>query len=545
LVHKGQRIPCPRGKMLGGTSNMHYMQYVRGNPADFDFWAAEGATGWAYNDVLKYFKKGEQLNATGDFDIDWAAHSTKGEASVATRKPIPKAALVFVQAAQELGHPKADYNGTNRGGDMGCCSLTQHSITVEGRRADSYSAYLKEQRSRSNLTICTCHHARRVLFEGTTAVGVETSAGESISVIKASKEVIVCCGAIKSPQLLLLSGVGPRVELQKHGISCVVDLDSVGRGLKDHPNIFMLYQAPGIGLAMNEVVPCLGPDALRAPIGPLPKDPNDDSSMANELKELKKMSEDLVAKWEQTGDTWGSSSLGDALLFYSTGLGDTHTQDCQITMIAAGYAAPFWQSLFGWDVEAYFKSPEDVDTSKELIFLVPILNQMHSVGSVQLASNDPMAEPLIDYAYYTDPHDLAVMKHNVLHTIELASKMGMPLRNLHVPYHLAKNYPGYEEKEELPDKLLEEYLLHYTQTTYHPACTCRIGLVVDPALKVIGTSGLRVADASVMPMITAGNLHATCLMIGEKVAEMIAGEHTLKLGRTAATDGTCPSCCTC
>jgi choline dehydrogenase-like flavoprotein len=220
----GGRVPVPRGKMLGGSSGTNYMIYVRGDPGDFDSWAAGGAAGWSYTEVLPYFRKSEGLAASGDIVIDALAHNTTGPLGVSARDPMLPAARQFVEAAVAAGIPEGDYNGRDRSVPNGVASLTQFT-TRNGRRSSTYEAFLAgEPERRPNLMIITGAHVTRVLLEGagagTIATGVEyrTASGE-VAAVRAAKEVILSAGAIGSPQLLL-SGVGPRHELEAVGVAC-------------------------------------------------------------------------------------------------------------------------------------------------------------------------------------------------------------------------------------------------------------------------------------------------------------------------------------
>src|SRR5437660_2478138 len=244
----GQRVPVPRGKMLGGSSGINYMMYVRGHPGDFDAWAEGGAAGWSYAEVLPYFRKSEGLAASEEIVIDRAAHNTAGPLGVSVRDPILPAARQFVEAAVAAGIPKGDYNGRDRGGGAGVVSLTQYTMR-DGRRSSTYQAFLAgEPEQRPNLTIITGAPATRVLLDAAAddqpdgqpggqmvATGVEyrTTAGETVRV-HAVKEVILSAGAIGSPHLLMLSGIGPRRELEAAGVSCLVDMPQVGKNLQDH-----------------------------------------------------------------------------------------------------------------------------------------------------------------------------------------------------------------------------------------------------------------------------------------------------------------------
>ena len=337
----GRRVPVPRGKMLGGSSGINYMMYVRGNPGDFDAWAEGGAPGWGYAEVLPYFKKSEGLAPSADIVIDEAAHNTKGPLGVSVRDPILPAARQFVEAAVAAGIPRGDYNGRDRNAPSGVVSLTQFT-TRNGRRSSTYEAFLAgEPEQRPNLTILTGAQATRVLLEGegarTIATGVEyRPVGGEVTAIYAAKEVILSAGAIGSPQLLLLSGIGPRQDLEAAGVACRVDAPHVGKHLQDHAMCPLIYPAPGLGVTMNDVALAMGPDALRGPAGPLPIDPAEDANLSPELQELKKKAEERLSEWQASGRGLGASSLADAAVFCSSGHGDAGRHDVEIIFFLTG-----------------------------------------------------------------------------------------------------------------------------------------------------------------------------------------------------------------
>ncbi len=230
----GRRVPVPEGKMLGGSSGLNYMAYVRGHPGDFDSWAEGGATGWSYADVLPYFRKSEGLAPSDEISIDAPAHNGAGPLGVSVRSPVLPGAREFVQAAVAAGIPHGDYNGRDRGGPEGVVSLLQ-TTTRAGKRSSTYRAFLEgEAERRTNLTIITGAGATRLILEGSPgrvaakSVEYRIAAGE-VSVAIASKEVILSAGAVGSPHLLLLSGIGPRRELETTGVACRVDSPHVGK----------------------------------------------------------------------------------------------------------------------------------------------------------------------------------------------------------------------------------------------------------------------------------------------------------------------------
>ncbi|MGH7096227.1 MAG: GMC family oxidoreductase [Stellaceae bacterium] len=544
----GGRVPMPRGKMLGGSSGINYMMYVRGNPGDFDAWAEGGATGWSYAEVLPYFRKSEGLAPSPEIAIDAAAHNTAGPLGVSVRDPVLPAARQFVEAAVAAGIPKGDYNGRDRRAPAGVASLTQYT-TRDGRRSSTYQAFLAgAPEERPNLTIITGAQATRVILAGETgrktAEGVEyrTAAGET-AVAYAGKEVILSAGAIGSPHLLLLSGIGPSPELETHGIPCQIDAPHVGKHLQDHTMCPLFYPAPGIGIAMNDVALAMGPDALRAPAGPLPADPADDATLSPELLALKQEAEKRLGEWRRTGRGLGASSLADAVVFCSSGLGDPSRHDTEIICFVTGGNDDFQRLIMNIDTARFFDdASKRVANDAENLVLLANPVQPRSRGEIVLESADPDTHPAIRVNYYDDPHDLKVMVAAIRRSMEIAAHWpgNRRLGPLMVPPFLAEKH-GYREGEEPSDALLEEFALHFSLTVYHPTSTCRIGSVVDPRLKVLGVANLRVADASVMPAVTAGNTNAPTIMIGEKAAEMIAAEHGVKLaefvGEPAALRG--------
>ncbi len=533
-----QRMMMPRGKMLGGSSGINYMAYVRGHPGDFDAWAAAGAEGWSYRDVLPYFRKSEGLVSNSSITIDGPAHSTTGPLGVSARSPVLPCAEEFVEAAAAAGIPRGDYNGRNRGGPEGIASVLQMN-TRDGKRSSTYHAFLEgEVEQRPNLTIITGTQASRVVTSAAsgelTATGVECGdASGQRRTIHATKEVVLSCGAIGSPHVLLLSGIGPREELARVGIPCQVDSPDVGKHLKDHLHVGLFYPAPGIGISMAELGVSFGPDALRAPAGPLPADPADDVHMPDALKGLKQEAERRIAEWASTGNSLISSSLYEACAWFSTGLGDSHTHDAQIAVFACGYNPDIWQRCLRIDPALYFDDPGlrlAADAESMVVLANPV--QPRSEGEVVLQSAEAADDPLIRMNYFDNPHDMQVMLATLRRVLELVANW--PSRRaigpLLIPPFLARKH-GHQEGDVPTDALLEDHALHHATTVYHPTSTCRIGSVVDPRLRVMGVQRLRVADASVMPNIVSGNTNAATIMIGEKAAELLAADHGVQLGQ--------------
>ena len=532
----GRRVPVPRGRMLGGSSSMNYMVYTRGHPADFDAWAKDGATGWSYADVLPYFRKSEGLSPSDELPLDALAHNTTGPLGVSLRAPILPAARAFVDAAEAAGIPRGDYNGRERGGPAGVVSLIQ-TTTKQGRRSSTYRAFLEgETERRPNLTIITGARVSRVVVERETnrlvARGVEyvLAAGET-RVARASGEVILSAGAVGSPCLLLHSGIGPRRELEALGIGCIADSPHVGKHLKDHLMIGLLFPAPGLGVPITEIALSMGPDALRHPMGPLPADPADDAAMPAGLQALKQEAERRLAEWAATGTGLMASSLYEAAAWVSTGLGDLHSHDGQIGCVPCGYTPELWGKCLNADLGQFLEDPSrqlGADVENLVILANPVLPR--SEGEITLASADPAAPPSIRMNYYADPYDLKVMVAVLRRALDIVAHWPAhrKLGPWQAPPGLARKH-GHRAGEPPSDALLEDLALHFSMTVYHLASTCRIGSVVDPRLRVLDVERLRVADASVMPNLVSGNTNAASIMIGEKAAEMIAVDHGIRL----------------
>ena len=534
----GGRMMVPRGKMLGGSSGINYMAYVRGHPGDFDAWAAGGATGWSYDEVLPYFTKSEDLQPSGDIVVDPEAHGTGGPLGVSVRAPVTRAAQQFVDAAGKAGMPPGDYNGRDRGGPEGVASLFQ-TTTRDGKRSSTFHAFLAPAMARDNLTVITHAHAQRVVFDDADgrlrAVGVECrDADGAVQRVEASREVVLSAGAYGSPQLLMLSGIGPADHLRDVGIDTLVDAPDVGAHLKDHLHCGLFFPADGIGETMTEVALSLGPDALRAPAGPLPADPADDADLPPELEAVRAEAERRLVEWATTGRGLASSSLYDAVAFFSTGLGDdAHTHDAQLGFLVCGYTPDIWRDTFRVDPDEFFAdAAAQLDPDKGVVVILANPVQPRSEGRVTLRDADPASPPVIDLNYLADPHDVAVMIAVMRRALDVAAAWpGTGLGDLMVPPALAEAH-GHTPGDVPSDALLEDLARSYALTVYHPTSTCRIGSVVDPTLRVAGVDGLRVADASVMPDVVSGNTNAACIMIGEKAAEMIAADHGITLTET-------------
>jgi choline dehydrogenase len=457
------------------------------------------------------------------------------------RAPVLSGAEQFVDAAVAAGIPRGDYNGRDRGGPDGVVSLLQ-TTTRAGKRSSTYHAFLEgEAEARPNLEVICGAQVTRVILEGDPgelrATGVEyrTSDGET-TVARAAKEVVLSAGAVGSPQILMLSGVGPRGELEAVGVPCVLDAPDVGKHLKDHLQVGLIHEAPGIGVSMSQMGVSLGPDALRSPAGPLPADPADDADLPEELQALKAEAERRVAEWATTGHGLVASSLYEACAWFSTGLGDDHTHDAQLGFFACGYNHDIWRTCLRVDPDDYFDDADQrlaPDAESVIVLANPV--QPHSEGEIVLTSADPFEQPDIRMNYYGDPYDMEVMVAVLRRALDVVAHWpgDQAVGPWLVPPALAAKH-GYVPGEAPSDELLEDLARHYSFTVYHLTSTCRMGSVVDPRLRVMGVAGLRVADASVMPNVVSGNTNAAAIMIGEKAAEMLAADHGVRLAEFVA-----------
>lgn len=452
---KGRSLYIPRGKMLGGSSSMNAMIYIRGRRSDYDNWAAEGCAGWAYEDVLPFFKRSERNDR-----IDDAYHGTSGELLVtdlANPHPMSRA---FVDAAIAWGMPaNDDFNGASQDG-AGLYQVTQD----RGRRWSTAKAFLAPVRNRPNLTVSTGAHATEIVFDGDRAVGVAYVAGRRRHVAHAAQEVVVAAGAINSPQLLMLSGLGPADELRRHGISVRVDLP-VGHNLQDHPVVMVVYESIADGSLA-------------------------DAEKPRALLEYLAFRKGLL-----------TSNIGEAGGFVRT---------------RPDLAAADIQFHFG---PAYFVEHGFETFDGHAFSIGPTLISVESRGRVELASADPFARPRIVGNYLTAGADVATLTAGVRIAREIATAGPMQ------PFRGREIYPG---PDITTDAEVEGYVREVAELLYHPVGTCAMGApgsaVVDPELRVNGITGLRVADASVMPTIVGGNTNAPTIMIAERAAAFMAAE---------------------
>ena len=526
-----------RGRMLGGSSGINYMAYVRGHPGDFDAWAGGGRTGWSYDDVLPSSRRARAWRRAAT-SSSTPTHTTPRAVGCVRPRAGPRGrARVRRPPPSQPASPSVTTTAATEAARPGSCRCIQ-TTTRSGKRSSTYHAFLEgDAEQRPNLRIITDAQVTRIVLDdddsdATGDQGIEYRRdGRDRGRSPPPRKSIVCAGAIGSPHLLMLSGIGPRDELEAAGVRCRLDAPGVGKHLQDHLHTPLMFDAPGVGVSMAELGLSLGPDALRSPAGPLPVDPADDANLPPELQALKAEAERRLTEWATTGHGLAASSMFEATVFFSTGLGDEHTHDAQ-----SGSSPAATTPTSGTRCCASSRPSSSPIPTTQLgpeatsIIVLSMLVQPHSEGEIRLVSNDPDVHPDIHMNYYDDPHDLAVMVAAMRRSLDIVAhwpanhNIGPAL----IPPALAQRH-GHTPGDPLSDELLEDFARHYSMTVYHPTSTCRIGTVVDPDLRVRGITNLRVADASVMPTIVSGNTNAACIMIGEKAAELIAVDHAIAL----------------
>jgi choline dehydrogenase len=445
----GRRITLPRGRVLGGSSSINAMVYIRGNRRDYDDW---NVSGWSYADLLPYFIKAED-NERGA--SQW--HGAGGPLPVSEERSGNLMSHAFVDAGAQAGLARNDdFNGAEQDG-VGMYQVTQRG----GMRASAAVAYLHPAMERANLTVMPYMQVHRVLFEGTRAVGVQASRLGELQELRAEREVILCGGAYNSPQLLMLSGVGPAEHLTMREIDVLLDQPAVGENLSDHAAAQLVWTTP----EPQSLLLALEPEALE--------------------------------QFEATQTGPFASNLAEAGGFARVG---------------EGAPAP--------DVQFHFAPVHIVDEGLRDpeghgVWVSPCLLTPESRGSVRLASSDPTAKPIVHNAFFSAGDDMQRMIAALRLTLDICGQPAMQ------PY-CAEPFttPAGDS-----DEAMREHIARTTFAIYHPVGTCRMGedadAVVDEQLRVNGLEGLRVVDASVMPVVPRGNTNAPTIAVAERAAELI------------------------
>ncbi|MEM9436706.1 MAG: choline dehydrogenase [Pseudomonadota bacterium] len=454
----GRRLACPRGKVVGGSSSINGMIYVRGHAKDFDHWRDSGAEGWGYADVLPYFNRMEHWH--GGVTPGWRGES--GPLHVTRSESDNPLAAAFLEAGREAGYPvTADYNGAQQEG------FAPFDRTVwEGARWSAAKAYLRPAQETGR---CLLAHglARKIVISEGRATGVDMGG----YTINASREVIVAASAINSPKLLMLSGIGPAVHLREHGIDVIVDRPGVGQNLQDHLELYV-QAAASQPVSLYKYWNLLG----KAYVG---------------------------ARWLLNRSGPGASNGFEAAAFIRSEAGVDYP-DIQFHFLPMAVRYDGKAAAEGHGFQAHvgpMRSP--------------------SRGSVTLTSSDPQAAPRILFNYMSHDQDWKDFRRAIRLTREVFAQPAF------APLTLHEIQPGADAQS---DEALDAFIREHAESAYHPCGTCKMGAagdvtaVVDPECRVIGVEGLRVADSSIFPRITNGNLNAPSIMVGEKAADHILGK---------------------
>jgi len=449
----------PRGKVLGGSSSVNAMIYIRGHRADYDHWASEGNEGWSYDEVLPYFRRAEHNERLSN-----EYHGNAGPLNVMDLRSPNKTLQAFVDAGRQAGYPITDdFNGAEQEG-IGPYQVTHRN----GERFSAAKAYLTPNLGRKNLTVFTESHTTRLLFEGRRAVGVEFRRAGRLEQVRANHEVLLAAGALQTPQILMLSGVGPAAELNRHGIAVLHDLPGVGRNLHDHVDAVQVVDAPHLKETFGLSFSALG-RVMKA-----------------------------IPEWRRHRSGMLTTNFAEAGGFVKSDPSEA-IPDLQLHFVVGKLIDHGRKTVFGHGYSAH----------------VCVLRPL-SRGSVTLASADPFAAPLIDPNFFDHPDD---MRRLVRGFRQMRTLMNQPALARLGGKELARS------ADATTDEQIEQFIRTYGDTIYHPVGTCRMGSgaldVVGADLRVHGLAGLRVVDASMMPRIVGGNTNAPTIMVAEKASDMI------------------------
>ena len=455
----GRRGYQPRGKVLGGSSSINAMVYIRGQHADYDHWAAQGNPGWGWEDVKPYFVRAENNERGAD---EW--HGQGGPLNVADLRAPHRFSRLFTEAGAQAGFAlNPDFNGATQEG-VGLYQVTHKN----GERHSVAKGYLTPHLARPNLQVITGAQATRVLLQGRRAVGVEYRQGGQLHQVQAARDVLLSAGALLSPQLLMLSGIGPGAHLQRHGIAVQHDLPGVGQHLHDHPDVVQVMDAPGMSDLFGLSLP----------------------GMVNVVRGM--------LEWRRSRTGMLTTNFAEAGGFIRSDPAEP-APDLQLHFVVGKLLDHGRKTVLGHGYSTHV-----------------CLLQPRSRGTVTLASNDPLQLPLVDPCFLSEPDDMARMVRGVR---QMRSILSQPALARFGAKELSASAGA------RTDAQIEQFIRQQADTIYHPVGTCRMGPgpldVVDAQLRVHGMQGLRVVDASIMPRIVSGNTNAPTVMIAEKAVDLL------------------------
>ena len=463
-----RKMHCPRGRVMGGSSSINGMVYVRGHAKDFDQWEEQGAKGWAYKDCLPYFKRCESWY---EGENDYRGGSGPVSTSNGNNMKLNPLYGAFIEAGKEAGYPETiDYNGEQQEG-FG----PMHMTVGGGVRSSTSNAYIKPAKSRSNLKILTNVLVQKIILENTIATGIEYSINGNKKILKANKEVILCAGSIGSPQLLQLSGIGPKKVLNDAGVEVLHELPGVGENLQDHLEVYFQYH-------------CKKPITLNSKLN-------------------------LISK----------GLIGIEWILAKTGLGATnHFESCGFIRSRAGIEWPNIQYHF---LPAAMRYDGNAAMKGHGYQVHAGVNKVSSRGSIKIKSSDPLAKPTIIFNYMETEQDRQDWRDCIRLTREILSQPALD------EFNAGEASPGIDVSS---DEEIDAWVRANVESAYHPSCSCKMGSVDDPmtvvnnAGQVVGIDKLRVIDSSVFPTIPNGNLNGPTIMLAEKMADSVLGKKPLE-----------------